>query len=517
MKKKILSIIMTAVLGLTVLTGCGGDSADITQQSDNTDSASQEEETDAGAPDANTAVDGEGYEVNFAYIVSNTMADQDKVNQALSDLAMEEINMTVNVIALTYVDALNQIPLMLASGSGLDIFPSWSNTVGSFIDSGYVEDLAPYHDQMVNTMEWMSVNDLECCMVQGVQWGVPQNKERASCEAIFMRKDILDELGITVKGNETWEEVTNIFAQVHEAYPDMVVLGGASYEAPADMGDVAFMCDTLGNELGVLADNGAEAVVVNQFETEDWREAVEVTRQWYEAGYLSKDMATSQDSGETMIAGGNTFAFANNWKPDSLNEKKSTTGYELVDVMISEPMTATQFVGGSAYAVASIAEDPEKAVLFLDWLVGSAEANDLLNWGIEGEHWIVDEDGNAVYPEGVDGASCGYHNGWGFIMPNQFAGHLWEGTDTDLYDQYQDYKNNAAKSVAYGFNFDSTNVVNEVIACQAVLDQYIAPICTGSVEPETAIAEMNEALYNAGLQTIIDEKQAQLDAWLTEH
>ena len=82
---------------------------------------------------------------------------------------------------------------------------------------------------------------------------------------------------------------------------------------------------------------------------------------------------------------------------------------------------------------------------------------------------------------------------------------------------HQDYKNNAAKSVAYGFNFDSTNVVNEVIACQAVLDQYIAPICTGSVEPETAIAEMNEALYNAGLQTIIDEKQAQLDAWLTEH
>ena len=65
-----------------------------------------------------------------------------------------------------------------------------------------------------------------------------------------MRKDILDELGITVKGNETWEEVTNIFAQVHEAYPDMVVLGGASYEAPADMGDVAFMCDTAGQRTG---------------------------------------------------------------------------------------------------------------------------------------------------------------------------------------------------------------------------------------------------------------------------
>ena len=31
---------------------------------------------------------------------------------------------------------------------------------------------------------------------------------------------------------------------------------------------------------------------------------------------------------------------------------------------------------------------------------------------------------------------------------------------------------------------------------------------------ETAIQEYNDALYAAGLQDIIDEKQAQLDAWL---
>ena len=34
---------------------------------------------------------------------------------------------------------------------------------------------------------------------------------------------------------------------------------------------------------------------------------------------------------------------------------------------------------------------------------------------------------------------------------------------------------------------------------------------------DAAIATYNEALYGAGLQTIIDEKQAQLDAWLQEN
>jgi putative aldouronate transport system substrate-binding protein len=34
------------------------------------------------------------------------------------------------------------------------------------------------------------------------------------------------------------------------------------------------------------------------------------------------------------------------------------------------------------------------------------------------------------------------------------------------------------------------------------------------VHPESGIAEFNDALYDAGLQDVIDEKQRQLDAWL---
>lgn len=302
MKKKLMACVLAAVLSVVTLAGCGGTGNSGGDTS--SDSSAGGGSESAGESESIGGVDGEGYEVNFAYIVSNTQADQDKVNQALSDLAERELNMKVNVIALTYVDALNQIPLMLASGSGLDIFPSWSNTIGPFIDSGYVEDLAPYRDLLVHTKEWMTDDDLACCIVQDVQWGIPMNKEQASCETVFMRKDILDELNIEVPENATYDDITNIFEQVHVAYPDMTVFGGASYESLADMGDVAIGCDTLGDELGVLANYGAEPVVVNEFETDSWREAVDVMRTWYEAGYVSKDMPTSQDTGETMIASG---------------------------------------------------------------------------------------------------------------------------------------------------------------------------------------------------------------------
>ena len=65
--------------------------------------------------------------------------------------------------------------------------------------------------------------------------------------------------------------------------------------------------------------------------------------------------------------------------------------------------------------------------------------------------------------------------------------------------------------------FDTTPVLNEISALTAVSDQYATTIASGSVDPETAIAEFNEKLYDAGLQDVIDAKQEQLDAWLAEH
>ena len=58
------------------------------------------------------------------------------------------------------------------------------------------------------------------------------------------------------------------------------------------------------------------------------------------------------------------------------------------------------------------------------------------------------------------------------------------------------------------------NVTTETAAVQSVYDEYRMSLECGVLDPETALPEMNEKMYAAGLQNIIDEKQAQLDEWL---
>ena len=48
----------------------------------------------------------------------------------------------------------------------------------------------------------------------------------------------------------------------------------------------------------------------------------------------------------------------------------------------------------------------------------------------------------------------------------------------------------------------------------AVRDQYWKDLAFGAVDFDEKFQEFNDALYAAGLQTVMDEKQRQLDEWL---
>lgn len=509
MKRK-LALFMAMALTCGLLAGCGKDSGQAGGKTDDAVAADTvAEDGDGGA----SAADKEEVDLTLVYCVSGTMADQEMVNEEIERLAKEQLNVNLTVMPMTIVEAMQQISLMVASGESIDVFPAWAMSIASFVDSGYVLDLTDYLDNMPNTLKWVGREDVECCNVGGYIWGVTTMRERCNPQGIEMRTDILNELSINPDDIKTLDDITNVFAQVKENYPDMVVFGGASTEGLGNAADMAWICDPLNDELGVLDNYGEELVVVNEFETEYWKGLVKKAREWYEAGYTSKDMPTSTDAGMTLVMAGNLFSYIDNYKPNTEAERKSQTGMDLSIIPITEPISHTTSVCGIGYSVNGVSKHPERAVELLDWVIGSPEVNDLMNFGVEGVHWVENEEGTVSFPEGVTASNCGYHLDWGWAIPNQFAGHLWEGNDPDLYEQYQEWRASARKSAAYGFSFDSSPVIDEVIACRAVLDEYLPPLTTGSVDPEQGIAEMNQALYDAGLQTVMDEKQRQLDEW----
>ena len=516
MKRRLLSVLLCMAM-VASLTACGG-------EKNNTSSASTgegTEKTEGGSAEASGKensgyfYDGEGYKAVLVYVVGTDAPDQDRISEAFNELTKKELNMEVELMPMTLGTWISQVPMMLAGNEQIDLMPMWSSSAATYIASDYIEDLTPYLESEEGQYfkEQLGDEALDCCKIGDFTYGIPVQKERATVNAFVCRKDILDETGIDPSTIKDYEDMTAVYAKVKELHPDMVCLGGSGTATPAGQ-DCSF--DGLAGFLAGLMDYGQTTTVTSWTESERFDRLTRLAREWYLDGYISKDMATTTDSGELAMSGGNTFSYMTNAKPNTKQEKEDQTGYELTILEMNDYMIGTGSYNAISYAVGSGSEDPEKAFMLLKWLWQSEEAEDLLNWGQEGTDWELQDDGTINYPEGVTADTCGYHQNVGWILPNQFNSHVWAGTPSNVWDLYEEETQAAVKSKAFGFTADISSVQTEYDQCNAVRTQYLAMVTSGSVDPDEGIAEFNQALKDAGIDDVIACVQEQLDAWLAE-
>lgn len=526
MSKKVLGCLLVAAMITSAFSSCGNSSSNTSSSSgseSSSSSSSSSSEAESSSETSSAAwepnFDEEPYTVYFQYCVAAESSGQQAVSDALNELTLKELNMNVELIPQTMGTWTTNMSMILAANEPLDLFLSGSGSFGTYIESGYVLDWGDYMDYVPDVIEGMG-EDINAGYVGDFLIGFSQMKERGYQSGLIARKDIMDELGyspddfsITTEDYSTYEQLDELFAAVKEKYPDMIAVGGTA-GLPSLIGNYN---DNLGNNFGMLEDYGQSLEVVNVFEGEQYKTFCEIARRWFEAGYESADAATNQDGGETLMKAGNMFSFLTNVKPNTDVEKLAQTGYEVYVIPVAEnTFTSSMSVNAIVYSLANASEDPVKAAAFYNWCYSSEEFANLINWGVEGVDWVRTEDNLAAYPEGIDATSVSYHQDFGWAYPNQMAGLPWEGNSPDIWEQYDEYNNSLLRSKAFGFTFDPTVVTDQVAACTSVYDQYDNDLNFGAIDPETGIKQLNDALYGAGMQDIIDAKQEQLDAWLAE-
>jgi putative aldouronate transport system substrate-binding protein len=160
-------------------------------------------------------------------------------------------------------------------------------------------------------------------------------------------------------------------------------------------------------------------------------------------------------------------------------------------------------------------KEPQKAVDVLSLLYTDPDFINLIDWGIEGKHYvkIPGYDNMITFPQGVNFDNSRWDMNAGWIFGNQLASYIWEGNPPDLYAELDSFNKNALNSKAMGFRYDSTSVKTAVAAVNNVIEEYRLGLEFGVVDPEVNLPRFIQALKNAGIDEIVAEKQRQLDAW----
>ena len=191
------------------------------------------------------------------------------------------------------------------------------------------------------------------------------------------------------------------------------------------------------------------------------------------------------------------------------------TGIKSDAVIVNPAFTNTQQVGAIIQSIPTTCENPEKVLEFLNLLYTDADVYNALVWGVEGTHYahVDGSDTWITYPEGVSADTSGYTLSATYAFGNRYLSYIWNTDPENLNEKFKEFNDSAIKSNALGFVFDPSNVKTEVAAVQAVFDQYRLPLENGVVDPDENLPKFIQALKDAGIDTVIAEKQKQLDEW----
>ena len=495
-KKKAMALLLVSVMAGSMLAGCGSDN---------------ESSSNDGSSKSADSSNQDSYTVKILAPGDASTDDCAKISEAASKITEEKFNTKVELTRVGFGSYDQQVNLTLASSEKLDLMYEYCGNVTSAISSGQIVPITDYLDSYGSDMKsQISDSDWKCVTFNGDIYGVPANKEKATGWGFAMNKEMADATGIDYSSIKTEEELEPLLEKVKEMYPDV-------YPIVSNNGSMSLMTDQddLGGDIGSLESaSGDNTTVINYYGTDEYMNEMKLRYDWAQKGLIMPDASTSTENANSLIGAGKGFGRFTNTKPGIEKEMEKEVGKEVVVLEMVKPYTTTTRVDIVWY-VPHNSEKPERAVQVLNEIYTNPDLANLFINGLEGKHYeFVDKEKGIVnYPEGVNASNTGYTS-LPWAWPNETISYIWEGLDSDIWDQIQEFNKDATVSPAKGFAWDNTEVQNEVTACANVVAKYGPALECGSLDPETTIPKFLDELKAAGADTIIAEKQKQLDAWL---
>lgn len=437
-----------------------------------------------------------------------TSEDCAAVADAVNAITREKIGVEVELIRSSDGEKLN---LALNSGEQLDLvnYHTYAGGLNTLVANGIampIDDLAREYAQ--ETLDLVGEDLLIFGKVNGELYSIPNLKDFAGAFGMAMRLDVLEDLGIDPSEIKTMEDIHDVLVKVKEnrsdLYPVVPTWGGGGMQK-------AFAFDCLGtgfwDACGVLENVFDDSTtVVNLYETESYRNFCEMMYQWNQEGLVMPDATTYNEANPCATVG---FADFENIKPGKEKEIREGWQHEGVLIQTVEPFMSSD-AGGSSFFIPSVCEHPEKAMQLLNLMFTDPEISNLFVNGIEGKNYEYVDESRKVIRKIKDSTYDSLDWAW----PNGRITPVFEGDDLDKWEQLATFCDTAHKSPALGFRFDNTMVLNELTACANVISKYEVGLRWGVLNPEETLPQFISELKAAGIDTIIAEKQAQLDTFL---
>jgi putative aldouronate transport system substrate-binding protein len=249
-------------------------------------------------------------------------------------------------------------------------------------------------------------------------------------------------------------------------------------------------------------------------------------KEWLEKGYWSRSVLSSTTNSERAMQAGTSASYIGHY--DSMRNGIETAmrqpqtqseGWEFWvfrnDQMLPDGKAAWINSLQDCISIPRQAQSPERSMLLIELLNVDQECNDLIQRGVEGVNWTVDEQGR-FFIDGEAGQAAFDINAWCFRNVTTYRDKIYSWPRYTEYDTV--HRLNTIASPIEGFRFKAAGDWNDFMSeVDTIVSEYHLQMLTGlSDDPLASLDAAKQRLKDAGVDAFLAAVNAEFDAWWAE-
>lgn len=404
--KKVVSALLVAAMAASMFTGCGGETTGV-------DSASVGDTQNGGSSESDGMKEFTAF---FAVPAGTEINDDNEIQQKIAEITGVKVKETW----LTGQTAQEAVGTLIAGGEYPD-FIDGGDGMAQLYDAGALIPLDDYIDKYPNIKEFLTEeewdklrqDDGHIYWIQ--QFGNIYGEEKATThndEAFWIQTRVLEWAGYPEV--HTMDQYFDLIEAYNEANPTMED-GTTNIPYTILCDDWRYFClenapeflDGYPNDGSVIVDP-EELKIIDYNTTPTAKRYFQKLNEEYQKGIVDPESFTqTYDEYIAKLSTGRVLGMIDQWwdfaytAGDSIKQQgldKQGCAYVPLPITIEEGMKNQWHNSGGVLNVASglaitvDCEDVDGALQFIDDLLGQ-EVHDLRFWGVEGEDYLVDENG----------------------------------------------------------------------------------------------------------------------------
>lgn len=450
----------------------------------------------------------------YVHAFGSAPNDMGEVVDLINARLVELINTKIEVEFVSLSDWPTKYPLLLTGGDNIDLVyaSSWNGYAenakkGAFVEltDDFIKTYMPMTYKMQAPAGWAQAR------VAGKVFAAPRNyTENQSYGAVTIRKDIREKYNIPEVTD--FESYQNYLYAVAENDNE----GYGLYTFPSYplfnhfLKPQQNLYDVYGNLVWCADDEPDADNLQFLYSTEAYHWYVTTMAEWAAHGVWPTSAINSTTHSNDQFEQGRSYSLGARIQEaqDFMEHCETTTGgeCEYIDLIPADHYTRLSKYADDMMAISSFSQDPERAAVLLDILKTDQIVNDLCQGGIEGRHYIRNEDGTRSNgPEAADYPYSGW--AWGLREKEYY---LQPASDPRLKPVEESYTEKLMPDDMWifdGFSTDDSLYKAEIAVINSIISEYQYSFDCGVYgdQTEAKYQEFMQKLDDAGLQKVMSE------------